>query len=297
MTILPKSQIKRFASDTDLDTLSNAIDDDGVVIIRSVLSLDVIQRLQNEVESSDQPVWLEDNLSLKDSKFPTQARHANNLVPASKTYRDDVLNNSAVHATCNAVFRDVGDYWLTTGILRTTKPGSPAQGFHRDALLYPVLQYQPATSPPLTVALLVSMTDATVANGATRVILGSHKWEAVGTPSEDQAVRAELNAGDMLVIHQRLVHAGGEHTHQAPDTRRMLLMFFTSCQLVALESPLALSREMVETMTPLAQKMVGWRTVRPVEPNTVGLNTHRSGCLEDGLKLKAAKPLQGQEAD
>lgn len=42
MTILPKRQLQRFASDADLETLSKAVDDDGVVIIRSVLSLDVI---------------------------------------------------------------------------------------------------------------------------------------------------------------------------------------------------------------------------------------------------------------
>lgn len=46
------------------------------------------------------------------------------------------------------------------------------------------------------------MTDTSVANRASWVILGSLKWGTDETPSEDQTVGGELGAGDMLVIYQ-----------------------------------------------------------------------------------------------
>ncbi|CBF87254.1 hypothetical protein AN9254.2 [Aspergillus nidulans FGSC A4] len=137
-----------------------------------------------------------------------------------------------VLTTCKAVFRDVGDYWLTTGNLRTTKPQSPAQGFHRDTLLYPVLQYQPATSPSLIVTLLVSMTDATVANGATRVILSSQNGRllnTIGGPGRASRAKRWGHAGNPSAAAARWWEAYESGTEYKTNATNFLHKMLASC--------------------------------------------------------------------
>ena len=43
-------------------------------------------------------------------------------------------------------------------------------------------------------------------------------------------------------------------------------------------------------MTPFVQKMVDWRTIVP-RGHLMGLNTYRSGLVEEKLDLKASQPL------
>jgi verruculogen synthase len=298
MKIPDNPQIQRFPATTPAPTFWKAVADDGVAIITNGIPIDTIQRFHADIDNTGHATYLEDYKAFKDKEFPVQAKHASNLVRTSPVFRHEILNTPLIHEICSAAFQHLGDYWLTSSIFRSTNPGNPAQDFHRDALFHPLLQYQSPSSPHLTVSLIIPTTPFTKANGATRVILGSHKWdnmtpEKIGAVFKDDAVHAELNAGDIMILHQRTIHAGGEHLSEAKDTRRLLLLLFTSCQLAQLESALALPRPLVESLTPLAQKMVGWRTVKPAGVNVVGLNTYHTGTLEDGLGLKSNQTMAG----
>jgi verruculogen synthase len=150
-----------------------------------------------------------------------------------------------------------------------------------------------ADAPILSVSLITALTEFTEENGATRLILGSHKWAEKGKPSEEQTVRATMEPGDVLVMHQGMVHAGSSHLGEG--ARRLLFTQMASCQLTPTETFMSVPRPLVESMTPLAQKMIGWRTIRPLPTNINGLMNVKLGRLEDALELKSEKPLDQKE--
>ncbi|KAF7597149.1 hypothetical protein BBP40_009487 [Aspergillus hancockii] len=143
-------------------------------------------------------------------------------------------------------------------------------------------------SPLLSISWITAVTDFTEENGATRLILGSRKWAEKGDPPEELTVRATMTAGDTLLMHQGMVHGGG--VHRGEGVRRLLLTQMASCQLAPTETFMSAPRPLVETMTPLAQKMIGWRTTRPLPTNISGLMNVELGRLEDDLNLKSNQP-------
>ncbi|KAI8633606.1 Verruculogen synthase [Xylariaceae sp. FL1651] len=290
MATSSESQIRRFAVGTDPSLFWQTVEEDGVGIISDVVPLDIIQRFKQEIEPQVE-TW--ENAALKGWKFSPHTQFVNGLVSASQAYRHDILNNAVMHQICEAAFKQTGDYWLVSAVHRLTEPGHPAQDWHRDANGWPLVKSQQPGSPLLTITIIIPTTEFTKDNGATRVFLGSHRWPAVDVPSEARPAIAEMKPGDMLVMRQGLVHSGGIHTSEAPDTRSMLILSVASCQLTQYESALTLPRELVESLTPLVQKLVGWRTVFPLG-HPMGLNTYRSGLVEEKLDLQANQPLKDQ---
>lgn len=290
MTVSSKTQIQRFPVDTDPNLVWQNIEQDGVAIITDVVPPGVIQRFSQDIEPQLE-TWK--NVGLNDWEFSPYEKFVNGLVSASQAFRHDILNNSAIHRICKAAFEHTGDYWLGSAVLRLTQPGLEAQPWHRDANGWPLVKSQQPGSPLLTITIIIPTTVFTEANGATRVFLGSHRWPAVDPPPEAQPAVAELKPGDMLVLRQGVVHGGGMHAPEAPDTRGLLLMSLNSCQLSQFDSALALPRSLVESLTPLAQKMVGWRTIFPLD-HPMGLNTFRSDLVEEKLSLQANQPLKDQ---
>ncbi|GFF22622.1 hypothetical protein IFM61606_08569 [Aspergillus udagawae] len=286
MTIPPKPQIQRFAADVDPELVHRVLEEDGAAILQGAIPIDVIERFNRELDPCASAVSAERE-SIYGVKLPPHAKYVGNLPATCPTFRHDILNNSFLHKLCEGNFKRTGDYWLTAAFLREVEPSGGDQDFHRDEATHPLLQYQKLDAPPIALSFILALTDFTEDNGATQVILGSHRWAEVGKPSPDQAVLATMKAGDVLAVRQGVVHAGGRHLGKTTNTRRAVLVYFNSCQLTPFETYVTMPREMVETMTPLAQKMIGWRSVKPALPNVSGLHTTQMRLLEDELQLKS----------
>lgn len=119
--------------------------------------------------------------------------------------------------------RDVGDALLSSFTANITAPGGHAMAVHTDQTYAPL-----HTGYPLVVNVMWMLDDFTEANGATRVVPGSHRFEdpvgylRAGGPT----VAAEGAAGTALIFDGRILHGTG--ANRSTTRRHGLLAYF--CQ-------------------------------------------------------------------
>lgn len=300
MTVDPQPQIPRVSATDDLTQVKLLLEEYGTVIIENLLTRDVVDRLNEELGSiCPQSAGHDGEEVPKTYTSPsakwTQYLNANYktfLAASCKTFRHDVLNNPAMHSICEDVLTPMGDYWLLADTAMSMVPFHTGQQLHRDDFGHPITRHL-VNAPPTSLAFLIALTPFTPENGATRVILGSHKWPALGQPSEDGTVRAVMMPGDAVIIRAHTVHGGSPDV--AGVERRLLSVTMGTCQLTPLEAYMTLPRRIVECMTPLAQRMVGWRSQQPSIPGVVKIHNVLMQPLEDYLELKSDVPVEDGE--
>jgi ectoine hydroxylase-related dioxygenase (phytanoyl-CoA dioxygenase family) len=135
-------------------------------------------------------------------------------------------------------------------------PGETAQPIHADDQLIPI----PKPHPPTVCNTMWALTDFTEANGATRIIPGSHLRDHdpdYGAPYD--SVAAEMPRGSVLVWHGSLWHGGGGNT--TPEPRVGIAMNYCAGYIRQQENQqLGLAREKVATFSPRLQQLVGYGT-------------------------------------
>jgi ectoine hydroxylase-related dioxygenase (phytanoyl-CoA dioxygenase family) len=122
--------------------------------------------------------------------------------------KDPVFQQMPVHrAVLPLVERVLDPGCLLSGMTAIDiGPGERAQPIHPDDLVMTV----PRPHPPLMCTSLWALTDFTDANGATRILPGTHLEERVDVTRP--SIPAEMRAGSVLVIDGGLWHGGGSNT-------------------------------------------------------------------------------------
>jgi hypothetical protein len=91
-----------------------------------------------------------------------------------------------------------------TGIL--IGPGEAAQVLHRDDSIYPL----PQPHDEVVLNTMWALDDFTALNGATRFVVGSHRWEPGRHPTDDDpVVQAVMPAGSVAFYTGSIWHGGG----------------------------------------------------------------------------------------
>jgi ectoine hydroxylase-related dioxygenase (phytanoyl-CoA dioxygenase family) len=135
-------------------------------------------------------------------------------------------------------------------------PGEIAQPIHADDQLIPL----PKPHPPTVCNSMWALTDFTEANGATRIIPGSHLRDHspdYGAPYD--SIAAEMPKGSVLIWHGSLWHGGGgNHTDAA---RIGIAMNYCAGYIRQQENQqLGLSRKKVAEFEPRLRELVGYGT-------------------------------------
>jgi ectoine hydroxylase-related dioxygenase (phytanoyl-CoA dioxygenase family) len=107
-----------------------------------------------------------------------------------------------------------------------------------------------------------ALCDYTEANGATRLIPGSHRWDRQRVPAVDETLAAEMEAGSVLIYPGTLWHSGGANATDQP--RPGLLMEYVAGWLRPQETHLlGVPPEVVRTLPAELQELLGYNVFPP----------------------------------
>jgi ectoine hydroxylase-related dioxygenase (phytanoyl-CoA dioxygenase family) len=133
-------------------------------------------------------------------------------------------------------------------------PGETAQPIHADDQLIPLAK----PHVPTVCNTMWALTDFTEANGATRVIPGSHRRDHnpdYGAPYD--SVAAEMPKGSVLVWHGSLWHGGGANTTE--ERRTGIAMNYCAGFIRQQENQqLGIPREVAATFSPRLRQLCGY---------------------------------------
>jgi Phytanoyl-CoA dioxygenase (PhyH) len=237
-------------SDATVDDLAASLDEHGYALVEGVLSPDDV-----EVRRSALADLLKATPTGRNSfeGFHTQRVYA---VFAKTRAFDDV----AVHPLMlGALDHALGEhYQLSAPVGLQIGPGEKAQILHRDEDIYPL----PRPHAAVVVNSMWALCDFNEANGATRLIPGSHRWDPDRRPDEREVMHAAMPAGSMLVYLGGLVHGGGANTTDAP--RPGLLLEYVVSWLRPQETQLvAVPPEIVRDLPERLQELLGYNVYPP----------------------------------
>jgi ectoine hydroxylase-related dioxygenase (phytanoyl-CoA dioxygenase family) len=192
----------------DADTIKRQaarIASDGYTIIEGAIEPDLVDELNEDLERLER---LYEVRPAGNSFEGEQTMRIYNLLAFGELYE-----RIPVHANVLPVVEQVLDPGCLVSSLSsiTICPGETAQPIHADDQLIPL------TKPhaPTVCNTMWALTDFTEANGATRVIPGSHLADCspdYGHPYD--SVPAEMAKGSVLVWHGSLWHGGGANATQ-----------------------------------------------------------------------------------
>ncbi|ORY29769.1 hypothetical protein BCR39DRAFT_588145 [Naematelia encephala] len=220
-------------ADADFAEIREVIDRDGGIIISNFASEELMDQMNDAIDpyfdavvaSGVMDEYVRDGVNF----FPKNNVHvygtfgkapevASKLLetPVHKQIMDHYLNDEYKFV----VGEDIHSHNSGWGLLLTNamrvSPGSIPQQLHRDQVVHCVPQ-TPFSGYATQMGCLIAGSDSTEANGATRVVPGSHKWEWDRRPKPEESVPAAMKKGSALFWLGQTVHGSGQN-HMEPGS-------------------------------------------------------------------------------
>jgi len=267
------TELARFdARKTSGEEIGRSIDKVGYAIVENMLARDDLERLRGELA----PHFAETRTGETDF-LGGRTKRFNNLFMRAPTTRKMVLHPLMLGAADHILLPWCARYHVTyTGVMHLM-PGESAQALHRDAFFYPFRNPGPVTQQ----GALWAVTDFTKANGATRIIPGSHLWDEDRQPSLSETIPAEMPAGSAIIYGNTLIHGGGANNSDRPRTA--VALNFSLGWLRQQENQfLTLPPEKARELPDALQRLIGYDFGAPFLGAVGGQNPH--ALLEDPNK-------------
>jgi phytanoyl-CoA dioxygenase PhyH len=220
------ASLERFTAESAPNAIYEAIERDGAAIIEGLLPLDVVARVNAEVEDAVAAADPDEALfnPLMQAFHGPFTKQVAGMPGISPTFAVDVMCHPLLLALCDRILApSCARYQLNLGHLLQRGPGSEEQWLHRDEAVWSDV---PRPAPELQLATVIAFVDFTRDNGATRVVPGSHRWPdrqllpaeqmTRVAPTPDQIAYAEMPAGSAVVYTGGTIHAGGANSTATP---------------------------------------------------------------------------------
>jgi ectoine hydroxylase-related dioxygenase (phytanoyl-CoA dioxygenase family) len=236
------------ASEIDTRDHVDRIARDGYTILERVIEPEVVDALADGVAR------LERELDVQPATNSFEGDHT--LRVYNLLARARVWEQVPVHPAVLPVVEGVLDRGALVSSLSSIAilPGETAQPIHADDQLMPIAK----PHVPTVCNTMWALTDFTEANGATRVVPGSHLADCspdYGKPYD--SIGAEMPKGSVLVWHGSLWHGGGANTTSA---RRIgIAMNYCAGWIRQQENQqLGIPRDIAARFSPRLRELVGY---------------------------------------
>jgi ectoine hydroxylase-related dioxygenase (phytanoyl-CoA dioxygenase family) len=249
------------AATASADTIVELMGTDGGCIVDGLLPPEDVERIKTELHHVLRSTPEGRNFF---EGFQTQRIYA--LFAKTRAF-DDLATHPLLLGVLDQV---LVNYQLSAPVGINIGPREAAQILHCDQSIYPL----PMTFPPVVVNTMWAFDEFTEANGATRIVPGSHRLTA--PPAQDtETIPAEMSAGSVLFYPGTLWHGGGANTTDQP--RLGVILEYVSSWLRAQENHvLAVPREVAAGLPERLQELLGYNIYPPFVGYVDGRHPRRS---------------------
>ncbi len=252
----------RFAADATADDVAAALDRDGYAIVERLLAPDEAKAKRAELTRilDETPTGRNDFEGFKTRRIyalfaKTRAFDGPATHPLLLGVLDRVLGQS---------------YQLSAPVGIEISPGETAQALHTDDGIYPL----PRPHGEVVLNSMWALDDFTEENGATRVVPGSQHWTDRRPDATTPVEIATMPAGSVMFFTGSVFHGGGANNSDLP--RLGTILHYCAGWLRQQENHiLAVPRDVVRTLPPRLQELLGYNIHPPFVGNVDGRHPQR----------------------
>ncbi len=189
------------------ERVAEALARDGCAVIDRAVEPETLERVASEMAP-----WTEATRPGPDVFSGRRTRRTGGLIARSATARQ-LVTHPLVLGVVGRVLGHATNHQLHLTQIIAIGPGEAPQAIHRDQWAFDFFPFPQGYEVQCNT--LWAMTDFTEANGATRVIPGSHRREDRLEFRPEDTEPAEMEAGSVLLYTGSLYHGGGANRSQA----------------------------------------------------------------------------------
>jgi hypothetical protein len=205
---MPKA-VRTVGSKSSASDIAEVLAEDGCVVIADLATAATMDRIRAEIEP-----YL-DATGGGNTDFLGEATQRTGALIARSPSSRSLITHPTIIDTLDLVLGDhASTFQIDLTQLVTIGPGEPAQMIHRDQWSFDRFQFPRGFEAE--VATMWAVTDFTEESGATRMVVGSHRWE--NDPDDvDPALScpAVMAKGSVLLYTGSIFHGGGANTTKA----------------------------------------------------------------------------------
>ncbi len=188
----------------EIDEVVAAIKEDGFALIEGLIDAERAAEIRQELTDV-----LEKTPEGRNAFEGFSTRRIYALFAKTRAF-DDLATHPLVLGVLEGVLGE--SFQLSAPVGIEIGPGEKAQVLHTDDGIYPIAR----PHDELVLNTMWALDDFTEANGATRIVPGSHKWVDQRPDESTETVMAEMEAGSVLFFAGSVFHGGGANNTDRP---------------------------------------------------------------------------------
>lgn len=203
--------IQHFVASSPAAEIAAAVLADGAAIVDRLIDDELVERVLADTEP-----YLAATATGNDGFSGRRTRRTGSLIARSPGARE-LAAHPTVLGVCDEILgKNASTYQLHLTQIIDIGPGEPAQMLHRDHWAWDAFAFPAGFE--VEISTIWAMQDFTDANGATRVVPGSHRWDDGRKPTHDDTLPAEMPRGSVLIYTGSVFHGGGANQTDRPRT-------------------------------------------------------------------------------
>ena len=240
---------------TSKKEIEEVLEKDGCVIIRNAMDHGIIDEFLGDLSP-----FLQKKSTGNGNFTGFETKRLHSLFTKSDRAADFVTHDKLLDVADIALGRYCDSFQLNSQSITAIGPRESVQPLHRDDLLYP-LAHDGQRNACCT--SFWALSDFTAENGATRLVPGSHLWDDVRQPTEEETVQAIMPKGSFCMFLGGVYHGGGQNF--TDDQWRMGMFVGYTLGWLRQEQNfyMAVPPELAKTMPEKLARLLGYSIHRP----------------------------------